>query len=838
MKPPARAAGARPAGAAARQAQKAAAAKAIQQLFRRAIDAQNLGRIAEAENFYNAVLKREPGHVLALLNLATLLRMIGRSGDAQLAVERAVAAAPGDPMTHFALGLTLRQQRRDAEAMAAYEKALAIDPVMAKAWTNLAVCAERLDRPRAIAALEKALALDPINPLSLNLRLKFKLQECDFEAAGSTMRQLVTMVLDNLDRLTEWRLLANTLYRALMVPISLVQERRIAERIDELHRRMVAELGGLPESPLPHRPAPDAALNSGGARRRLRIGYMTPNLTDHPVGHVTLQLFPAHDRGRFEVHAFVTQGRRGGNPAYNRLHRKGVDFYHDVAALPPLEIARRIRNLGIDILIDIDGYMENLGTPVLAFRPAPIQIYWLGHAGGLGLSFVDYLIADSIVVPRGEEGLYREAIPRLPDCYHIASRARIGETAPGREACGLPERGFVFGGFNNPEKIDRTVFTAWMRILAAVPGSVLWLSAVRGAPEQIASLRKQAVVQGIEPDRLVFAERLPDKAAHFARHRHIGLFLDTLTLNASTTALDALWAGVPLLAVRGNRFASRISNTMLTHIGMADMIVEDAEAYVARAVHLATHPAELEALATRLRQNREQTPLFDVVRFARHLEAAFEAAWARYCRGESPTTLDVPSLSAHAGAAAAPRTAPADKPAAQAGVLQLHLEGSETKEGWTIVSATPGGTVDVVADPRSLFGFAPASVDIIYACWFHQRLSYRDELQAALAAARRVLKPGGRLLLAVPDFQILAAMMSDSALPAPERLAAMALIFGEQSGPGGLSRAGLTAEFLGVFLKQAGFRSARRVASFGLFNDQSTATRLARSVSLNIEAVK
>lgn len=827
MRQPARAAGARLAGKAAGQAQKAAAAKAIQQLFKRGIDAQNLGRLAEAETLYNAVLKREPGHLPALLNLSTLLRMLGRLSDAQIVAERAVDAAPGDALAHFALGVTLRQQRRDAEAMAAYEKALALDPAMAKAWTNLAVSAERLDRRKSIAALDRALALEPANPLSLNMRLKFKLQECDFAAAESTMRQLAAVVGDNLGKLQEWRLLANTLYRTLMVPIAPALERRIADRIDELHRRMVADLG-----PLPPLPRPDAVRDPGATRRRLRIGYMTPNLTDHPVGHVTLQLFPAHDRSRFEVHAFVTMGRRGGNPTYNRLHRKGVDFYHDVAQLPPLEIARRIRNLGIDILVDIDGYMETMGTPVLAFRPAPVQIYWLGHAGGLGLSFVDYLIADRIVVPQGEEGLYREAVLRLPECYHIASRGRIGEAIPSRQACGLPEQGFVFGAFNNPEKIDRIVFTAWMRILAAVPGSVLWLSAVRGAPEQIESLRKQAASHGLDPGCLVFAERLPDKSEHFARHRHIGLFLDTLTLNASTTALDALWAGVPLLAVRGGRFASRISSTMLTHIGMADMIVEDVETYVARAVHLATHPDELAALATRLKQNREQAPLFDVVRFARHLEAAYEAAWARYCRGEAATTLSVPALPPRTGATAPPAEA-AVSPAA---ALRLHLEGSEAKPGWTVVSAMPGPAVDVVGDPRGLAQFAADSVDVIYACWFYQRLAYRDELPAALASARRVLKPGGTLRLAVPDFQALSAITGDPALPASDRLAAMNLIFGDA--PEGLNRAGLTAEFLGGFLKQAGFRRARRLASFGLFNDQSNATLLGRSISLNIEAVK
>jgi predicted SAM-dependent methyltransferase len=289
---------------------------------------------------------------------------------------------------------------------------------------------------------------------------------------------------------------------------------------------------------------------------------------------------------------------------------------------------------------------------------------------------------------------------------------------------------------------------------------------------------------------------------------------------------------VPLLAVRGDRFAGRISSTMLTHIGMADMIMADVEAYVARAVHLATHPDELAVLATRLKQNREQAPLFDVVRFARHLEVAYEAAWARYCRGEAASTLDLPALPARIGTT----VPPAGTAVPLTGALQLHLEGSEARPGWKIVSASPGPAVDVVCDPRGLSQFATGSVDVIYACWFHQRLSHRDELPAALASAWRVLKPGGTLRLAVPDFQVLSAIMGDPALAAPDRLAAMSLIFGDA--PERFSRAGLTAEFLGGFLKQAGFRRARRVASFGLFGDQSNAMLLGRSISLNIEAVK
>lgn len=782
------------------------------------------GRLREAEALYRAVLRHMPKQKLALLNLSGLLRGGGRLAEARELAERAVVAYPQDPQAHFALGTALRQLRRDRDAIAAYEKALELDPKMIKAWVNLAVSSERIDRPRSIAAVRKALSAEPGNLVALNLEIKYNLQDCDFDRAEATTRRLVEIFEHKLDSLDDWRVLANLAYRALFIPIPPDRVQLLTRRIDQVQLRALEEVGRLP--PLPQ---PDPAA----AKRRLRIGYLTPNLADHPVGHVTLQLFPAHDRQRFEVHAFCAQGRRGGDPSYNKRHRHGVDFYHDLAGLSYFDMARRIRNLGIDVLVDLDGYMETSSTAIMVFRPAPVQVYWLGHAGGLGLSFVDYLIGDHVVIPPGEERLYREAIIRLPECYHVASRATIAEATPSRADCGLPQEGFVFAAFNNPEKINRRIFEAWAKILERVPGSVLWLSKVRNVESEADNLRRMAVQHGLDPGRLVFAERLLDKAAHLARHRHIGLFLDTVTLNASTTALDALWAGVPLLSVRGDRFQSRISNTMLLAAGLGDMIMENLDRYVDRAVHLATHPGELAEIARRLAGARESSALFKVDRFARHLEAAFETAWGRYCRGEAPREFDVPALPAGETAAAI-----ASAPAAAVGLLQLHLEGREEREGWKIVAASPASHVDVVSDPRSLVEFANDSVDAIYAAWFYQRLGFRDELPAALAAAVRVLKPGGTLRLSVPDFQLLCNIMANPEVPKQEKFSIMAAIFGDQSTPERFSRVGLTAEFAAAFLKRAGFRFARRVPSFGLFDDMSSAKRVGRAISLNIEATK
>ncbi|HEX4571471.1 MAG TPA: tetratricopeptide repeat protein [Dongiaceae bacterium] len=778
------------------------------------------GRLRQAEPLYRAILRRTPRHTAALINLSALLRVSGRLPEAREIAERSVASNPNDPMTYFGLGAALRQLRRDRESIAAYEKAVELDPTLVKAWINLAVSTERLDRARSLEAQAKVLAVEPENLVALNLQLKFHLQDCDFNACEAVLKTLIKVFQRELASVTEWRILANMAYRALFVPVPVPLQRRITDRIDQLHLRSLTEFGRL--APLPP-PDPSAA------GRKIRLAYMTPNFADHPVGHVTLSLFPAHDRERFEVHAIATHGRRGGDPDYNKRHRHGVDYYHDLSDLPHFEMARRIRNLGIDILVDLDGYMETTSTAIMVFRPCPVQIYWMGHAGGLGLSFVDYLLADRIIVPPGEEPLYKEQIVRMPECYHVASPSPIAEATPSRAECGLPEDAFVFSAFNNPEKFNRTAFDAWMRILAGVPGSVLWVSKVKGVPSHRQMLRRQAKERGIDPKRLVFADRLPDKAEHFARHRHIGLFLDTLTLNASTTALDALWAGVPLLTVKGDRFSNRISNSMLHWIGLDDMVMPDIESYVERAIHLARHPEDLAAIRERLQANRDTQPLFQTRRFARHLEQAYLAIWERHCRGEPPAAFDLPAL---------PPEMESAEPAPRTHGLQLHLNGTEPREGWKIVAAAAGPEVDVVCDPRSLSAFADDSVDAIYAGWFYQRLSYRDELPQALAAAHRVLKPGGTLRIAVPDFELLCNLMINPSIPRNELFSIMALVYGDQATPDRFNRTGFTADFIGAFLKQAGFKTARRVPSFGLFNDMSSAKRFSQSIALNVLATK
>lgn len=365
---------------------------------------------------------------------------------------------------------------------------------------------------------------------------------------------------------------------------------------------------------------PQAGHKKPVAGRRLKVGYLSGLFRDHPVGHVTAALFAAHDRARFEVHVFFRPESVAPNP-YTEAIRKGAEHFVVLPA-KPADMAAVVAARELDVLVYIDGYTELDMLQAAALRPAPVQVFWLGHPGGCEISAIDYLIADATVIPPGEESLYRAKVVRLPGAYHCASPHRVAAPVS-RAWAGLPEEGFVFCAFNNPEKIERKVFDIWMSILKRVAGSVLWLSRT-ASPAVEENFRAAAIAGGVDPARLVFAARVPEKAQHMARHGLCGLFLDTFTFNANATALDALWAGLPVLTCEGSRFGSRFGATALRSLGLEALIVSTPEAYEERAVHLALHPDELDDLCGLLAGSRYTEPLFQIDVFCRGLEDALE----------------------------------------------------------------------------------------------------------------------------------------------------------------------------------------------------------------------
>jgi predicted O-linked N-acetylglucosamine transferase (SPINDLY family) len=370
---------------------------------------------------------------------------------------------------------------------------------------------------------------------------------------------------------------------------------------------------------------------------RMRIAYLSADFRQHATAYLIAELFELHDRSRFEISG-VSFGMDDKSDTRNRLIAS-FDRFLDVREKTDEEIARLLHDLQIDIAVDLKGYTQDSRLGILAHRPAPIQVSYLGYPGTGGADFLDYIIADKTVAPFEHQPFFTEKIVHLPDTYQVNdTKRKIAQLAPTRQEVGLPENGFVFCCFNNNWKITADTFSIWMRLLHRIEGSVLWLLADNRSA--VRNLREQAQDRGIAQGRLVFAGHLP-LDQHLARYRLADLFLDTLPYNAHTTSSDALWVGTPVITRLGESFAGRVAASLLNAIGLPDLVTHSADDYEALALRLAKDPALLAAYRNRLATNRMTHPLFDTDRFRRHIEAAYSQMWQTWQRGEKPRSFTV-----------------------------------------------------------------------------------------------------------------------------------------------------------------------------------------------------
>jgi len=379
---------------------------------------------------------------------------------------------------------------------------------------------------------------------------------------------------------------------------------------------------------------------------KIRIGYFSSDYYSHPVAYLTAELFELHDRARFEVIAFSL-----GPPSQDSIRRRlerGFDRFIDVRSQSDKEISELAQALEIDIAIDLSGYSQDARPGLFARRIAPVQAHYLGFAGTMGDNFMDYLIADPVVVAEDHQPDYAEKIVFLPDSFMVSDRRRQIDPRPfTRAEAGLPETGFVYCAFNNPNKITPQVFDVWMSVLREVENSVLWLSARN--EWCVPNLRQEAVRRGVCADRLIFAPRMDESARHLARHRAADLFLDTFYYGAHTTANDALWAGLPVLTCLGETFAGRVAASLLSAIDLSELIANSQEAYRLRAIELASDPEQLRVIRCKLANNRNTAPLFDTPRFTRHLEVAYMEMWRRKQAGLAPEPIHIRAMDGRSG---------------------------------------------------------------------------------------------------------------------------------------------------------------------------------------------
>lgn len=576
-----------------------------------------LHRYQEAIPWYQEAIQLNPSFAEAHYNLANTFKALDVRSEAISHYRRALDIDPGMPEAINNIGTILLGSGDLNDARDFFQRAIAIDANNPQANYNLSLTLNRLGRPdEALYFVDRCLALQSQHGEGLALRVSLLQQLCDWRAltdAGARLDRLTDEQLRSGQRPSESPFLNFTRCddprRNLLIGQAWSQWLLQQTNHSQLHFEFS------------HRPCQN---------RRIKIAYLSERFRNAATAHLASGIFARHDRNRFEIYAY-SWGPDDGS-FYRRKIEKGVDRFIDIRNLSDIEAARRLHSDGIHILVDMMGWMHGHRMGIAARRPAPVQISYLGYPASTGAPFIDHLIADPVIVPDEMRQNFSEKVVWLPDCYQPNDPQTPIDPMPCRRSDnGLPEDGIVFCSFNTDYKIEPDMFACWMRILRAVSGSVLWLLVRSGKARE--NLRRSAGRLGIDPNRLVFASPLP-KAKHLARLKLADIALDTFTVNGHTTTTDALLAGVLVITCQGRHFASRVAASILNAIRMADLVAPDMESYAQMAITLASDARLLDGIRARLTNNKMNAPLFDIDRYVKNLEAAYDNVWQTYVSGK------------------------------------------------------------------------------------------------------------------------------------------------------------------------------------------------------------
>ena len=588
----------------------------------------------------------------ALSNRGLVLRELGELQLACDSYDRAVALKPDFAEPFYNRGLLLKELRQFDAALASYDRAIELKADYAEAYCDRGNLLRELDQPdAALASYDRAIAIKSDfadayayrgNLLRTLTQYEAAVQSYDAALAhGAGAKWVRGMRLHAKMHIASWddldaelaRLTASVVRAEVALPPFCVMALSDSTAL----QRRAAENWVCEEC------APDDSLGRIDVRKRqqkIRVGYFSADFRSHPVAMLMAPVFEAHDRTRFEVSGF-SFGPDSGDPLRPRLVR-AFDRFIDVRDRSDLEISQLARELEIDIAVDLGGFTAGGRPGIFALRAAPIQVNYLGYPGTLSAPYIDYIIADEVVIPRAARPCYSEKVAYLPHCcLPGGDRPAIAAGVQRRADCGLPPDGFVFCCFNGHHKITPGTFDSWMRVLHAIEGSVLWLKA--GGAAAVRNLRQEAARRGVAPERIVFAEPLHELEDHLARHRLADLFLDTLPYNAHTTAADALWAGLPVLTCAGEAFAARVGASLLRAVELPELITTTRAHYEALAVELARDTQRLAGIRQRLAAQRTTLPLFNVALFTGGLESAYIQMYQRHQTGSPPEHIHVES---------------------------------------------------------------------------------------------------------------------------------------------------------------------------------------------------
>ena len=573
---------------------------------------QSGDHVAAAER-YHAVLRDQPRNFEAFYLLGLLHGQNGRFDEAQFFTGQAVLLNPMSADALFLRSFALGQLERLEEALGCLDRVLVLNPSMAEALMNRAALLVRLQRfGPAAQDYERLLTMNPEYPFMPGHLLFARLQDCDWRQFDSEQAAIIAGLQASKKIIAPFH----------AKPLWLSPEQ-------ELNCARIWTADQFPPQP---------ALWNGEiyAHERIRIAYISGDFRPHPVALLLAGVFEHHDKTRFE-----TIGVSFGPGAQTDIRARianSFEHFFDVRSNSDAEAAAMLKDMQVDIAIDLTGFTEGCRATILAQRPAPVQVNFLGFPGTMGADYIDYLIADAIVVPQTEHRFYAENIVTLPGTFMPAS-CETGSRSFTRAEMGLPDSGFVFCCFNASYKIAPQIFDIWMRLLAQAAGTVLWLGRTNEAGRQ--NLRREAEVRGVAGERLIFASYVDSASDHRARLKLADLFLDTVPCNAHATAIDALSVGLPVLTCRGPAFAGRVGESLLHAMGAPELIAGSTADYEARALALAHDLQALAALKAKLARNRQTSALFDTAGFTRNLETAYASMWERHQSGLPPAGFAV-----------------------------------------------------------------------------------------------------------------------------------------------------------------------------------------------------
>jgi predicted O-linked N-acetylglucosamine transferase (SPINDLY family) len=569
---------------------------------------ERLGKLAEAEECYRAVIASSPEFAEAHNNLGNILKSAGKLEEAQTCYLNAIARKADYVDAHYNLANTLRERDLLEDAKQQYFKTLKLQPKLAEAWYGLGQTMAALKSlPEAVEAYQRALAVKPGYVLAMVEQLRQQSHLCDWRACD--------LFDQNASKL------GVTGEAALPFPLLPFED-------NPAHQ--LARSRNYAQSLLPPAAPISTIKPTPSEGRKIRLGYFSADFHDHATMFLMAGILRHHDRSKFEIFAF-SYGKNNDGAKRDQM-RDHVDQFFDVRDMADGELITLARAQNLDIAIDLKGYTRDSRLEPFAARLAPLQISYLGYPGTLGCDFIDYIVADPVVITPEQRAGYHEKIIYLPGCYQPNDNTREISTKPMTHAdLGLPEDGFVFCCLNNNYKIMPTEFAIWMRVMKKVEGSVLWLWCNHDIAKD--NLRAAAAKHGISGDRLIFADYMP-QSEHLARLRHADLFIDTFHVNAHTTASDALWAGLPVVTLAGKQFAARVAASLLSAVGLPELITDTPAAYEELILKLAQNPDMLAELRTKLDANCLTEPLFDTERYTRDFERGIEQAFAQRLAGE------------------------------------------------------------------------------------------------------------------------------------------------------------------------------------------------------------